>query len=198
MRGGGRFGLLTAAALVMGLLVMDVVPAAGTTFVSETGLLGNYYLADAESTPAAACGYGHEVPPNGAWFKWMKVQPPTVYAADRDSGVIDHRKVSWQFKLQIRRYDSTGKWKTVASSDVQKAKAYENLAAPFTAMRVDWKPHHSDPVIFKDLRALVIIKFYKPNGKVEGTAKFIVDWYKRKEPWWTPIRNTCPNYVTEG
>jgi hypothetical protein len=198
MRGRGLIGLLGAMALVTGLLVAGAGSAAGTTFVGETGLLGNYYLADTDTTPAATCGYGNEVPPNGAWFKWMKVQPPTVYAADRDSGVIDHRRVSWQFKIQTRPYESTGSWKTVAVSEKQKAKAYENLAAPFTAMRVDWRPHHSDPVVFKHVRALVIVKFYKPNGTVEGTAKFLVDWYKNKTPWWTPIQNDCDVYTTSG
>src|SRR4051794_7249073 len=77
-------------------------PVAAFSEVSRSGSVGPYSVTDTVDSPDATCLYGAADATQTAWFKAMKVQPPTVFAADRDSNVRDHRKVSWQFKIQAR------------------------------------------------------------------------------------------------
>jgi hypothetical protein len=187
-------GLAFAA---QGLLQPGIVSAFSGT---ETGLVGHYGLTDLYASPGSTCKYGKQVPPNGAWFKWMTVTAPNVYAADRNSGVRDHRKVSWQFRIQVVPF-SGGSWKTVAHSSIQRATAYDDQAAPFTPMKVYWKPSRTGPNAGAlKVRAMVIIKWYKPGGGIEGKVKGTIDYYLMKMPWgnFTSSQPYCQDYTTSG
>lgn len=200
----GRRGQLVAAlALTLSASFALAGPAAAYTVISETGLVGEYSLNESAESPAATCGYGKEVPPNSAWFKWMKVRAPQVRAADRNSSVREHRHVTWQFKIQRRQYpaDSAAPWQTVASSNVQGATAYEDQNAPFTQMKVYWNARqYEQPADYYIARALVIIKWFKPGGGVEGTVKLTPTYYAGKTPWGTTTFSTdyCATETTSG
>jgi hypothetical protein len=178
---------------------LAVGPVGAYSNISETGMVGPWSLNDTSGTPGATCGYGNEYPPDNAGFRWMNVKPPIVYAADRNSDKIDHKLVKWYWKLQRAHYPGTSGWKTIDTSDTQSATAYENQAAHFSAMRISHSvgnPADSD-LLF---RALVIIKWVKADGSVEGTAKATIDWYKAKAPWGDNVfgQPFCQAVTTEG
>lgn len=176
-------------------------PAAAYTVISESGLVGNYSLPDSAGSPGATCAYGQEVPPNWAWLKWMKVRAPQAFAADRNSGARDQRRVSWQFKIQRAPYDMSEPWQTVATSVVQRRTAYEDQAAAFTPIQVNYNATTSQPGSENDLlRALVILKWYRPNGSVEGTVKLAPTNYRNKSPFGvnTTGNSWCQARVTSG
>jgi hypothetical protein len=189
---------IALAFVVQGLVQPALVSA--YTVISEAGLHGNYSLTESYAAPATKCAYGKQVPPNGAWFRFMRVAPPTVFAADRNSAIRDHRRVSWQFKIQVMPF-SGGLWQKVASSGIQKATAYEDLAAPFSAMKLYWKPSRTGPNAGAlKVRTLIVIRWYKPGGAVEGTVKLTADYYYLKMPWGNTTSGAtyCQDYVTSG
>ncbi|MGI8929346.1 MAG: hypothetical protein ACR2H0_07785 [Candidatus Limnocylindrales bacterium] len=62
-------------------------------------------MTDSAVSPSATCGYGPAEPPHDwAWLDWMKLRAPRVYAADRNAGVREQRRVSWQFKVQLKTW----------------------------------------------------------------------------------------------
>jgi len=189
---------IALAFVAQGLLQPALVSA--YTVISESGLHGNYWLTESAAAPATKCVYGKQVPPNGAWFRFMRVKPPTVFAADRNSAIRDHRRVSWQFKVQVMPF-SGGSWKKVASSGIQKATAYEDQAAPFSAMKVYWKPSRTGPNAGAlKVRNLIVIRWYKPGGAIEGKVKLTADYYYLKMPWGnaTSGQAYCQDYTTSG
>ncbi len=194
---GKRFvvALSLAAFAITGLAVG---PVGAYSNVTETGMVGQWSFNDTSGTPGATCSYGPEYPPDYAGFRWMKVRPPVVFAADRDSNKIDHKRVKWFWKLQRAHYPMND-WKTIATSAVQSATAYDNQAAHFSALRINHNvgnPDFSD-VVF---RAFVVIKWVKADGSVEGTAKATIDYYKGKMPWGDAVYSSpfCQKVATAG
>ena len=187
-------GALMFAAVIAG-------PAAAYTVVSESGTHGSYSITDSLTKPGATCRYGNGEPPNNwAWLDWMTVLAPRVFAADRNSSVRDHRQVSWQFKIQ-RTADNTTAWHTVASSAVQKATAWDNQAASFTSMKITYNAYTTATGSENDiLRALVILKWYKPSGAVEGTVQLTPTHYLFKSEWGIATGGNpwCVARATEG
>jgi hypothetical protein len=187
--------LSLAAFAVAGLAV---APVGAYSNVTETGMVGHWSLNDTSGTPGAVCNYGPEYPPDYAGLRWMSVKPPVVFAADRDSNKIDHKLVKWSWKLQRAHYP-TNDWKTIDSSAVQSATAYDNQAAHLSALRINHNvgnPDNTD-VLY---RALVVIKWVKADGSVEGTAKTTIDWYKGKQPWGDTVFGNpyCQEVATAG
>ena len=197
------FRTLLAVALALPFVLVSAGPTAAYQVLVENGLHGHYGLDDTYLVPGGTCKYGEIVYSNWAYLIWMKVKAPQVFAADRNSEMRDHRVVSWQFKLQRKRYEATT-WKTIKSSAIQRMTAYEDQAAPFTALTINYDAENEDPshdpngpnIIF---RALVIIKWYKPDNSVEGTVKLIPDYYKTKSYWnASPSSGYCTRYNTNG
>jgi hypothetical protein len=187
--------LSLAAVAVAGLAVG---PVGAYSNVTETGMVGPWSLNDTSGNPGATCKYGPEYPPDFAGFRWMNVRPPVVFAADRNSSKIDHKRVKWFWKLQ-RAHGQTNDWKTIATSAVQSAIAYENQAANLSALRIYRTVGNPD---FTDInfRALVVIKWVKADGSVEGTAKATIDWYQTKAPWGILVGGQpyCQRVATAG
>src|SRR4051794_33385346 len=98
--------------------------AAAIIYQHQTGLIGPWSWNDSSTTPSVTCKYGASSDGNAYPIRKLIVQPPTAYAADRDSGKIDKRTISWQFQIQQKLYPN-GTWKVIASSAVQKAVATE-------------------------------------------------------------------------
>lgn len=195
----GLKALRSAVALMLALplLITLAAPAAAYTIVSQTGMVGEWYLTDSVDTPGATCRYTGEYPPNYAYFRSMKLRAPTVRAADRDSTVIDQKRVQWSWKLQRAPYPGNT-WTTVATSAKQTKVAYENQAAAFTPLQINLNTGLSpDDTVF---RAMVIIKFLRNNGTVEGTVKAVVDYYRMKNPWSTVTSSQpwCSQLTTSG
>lgn len=196
----GRSVVLAAllAALVLGA---GALPVSAYTVLKETGLVGEYYLIDSFDTPAAKCVYGNEVVySNWVWIKSFTVFAPVVRAADRNSNKRDKRRVSWQFKLQHAR-DPIYNWKVVKSSPIQYGTAYEDQAAPFTKMKVSYSPKFS-LTEGQDgrFRPVIIIKWYKKDGSVEGRAKLIPSYYTFKSLYGTNnnAHDWCSTVATDG
>jgi hypothetical protein len=165
-----------AVALALGAVLGSGVPVAAYTVLSETGLLGSYTFTESMAAPRARCGYSSRIG-DYQYLRFMRLGPPTVLAADRNSDKRDTRIAGWRFLIQRLGTDLTT-WTTVAQSPIQKARAYEDAAAPFTAMRVNYSA--SRP--FRDFRAVVVINWYRPNGTVEGRARLAAQYYQLRDP----------------
>lgn len=167
--------LALAAVVLAGL----AGPAAAYTIVSETGMIGSWSLTDTAATPGATCRYGAVQPPNHTYLRWVKVRPPVVYAADRSAEKIDRKKIVWFWRLQRKSLNGTT-WHTVGTSTRQSAFAYENQPAPFSASTIY---ENGSTNAFSFYRALVVIRWVKANGTIEGAAKATVDYYRLKSPF---------------
>jgi hypothetical protein len=173
-----------AAVIIVALAAAG--PVAAFTEVSRVGAVGPYSITDTFESPDSTCLFRAEDSTHHAWFKGMKVQPPTVFAADRVSELRDHRKVSWQFKIQARDLNAAdSKYKAVASSAIQRGTAYEDAAAPFSPMKMSYDarnlPFTSTSAYV--IRTLLIIKWYKPGGGVEGSVKAVSTYYRYNSPF---------------
>jgi hypothetical protein len=196
-------GLRFAAGMVvaMSFALAAAGPAAAYQVISETGPHGDYWLDDSSGTPAGICTYGPVVYDNWAYLVSMRVKAPHVFAADRNSDKRDHRVVTWQWKLQRKKFDATT-WKTIKSSAIQKKTAYEDAQAPFTGMTINYNSekddmdHNGPSVVF---RALVIIKWFKPDGSVESTIKLVPSYYEDRTYWAAPPNTDyCDRVDTNG
>jgi hypothetical protein len=192
------FRSLLALVLAAPLLMALAGPTAAYTIVSQTGMVGEWYLTDSSETPGATCSYGAEYPPNNANFRWMKLRAPNVRAADRNSNVIDQKRVQWFWKLQRGTFNSST-WTNVATSAKQTKVAYENQAAAFTPLQINFNTGMSaqGDTLF---RAVVTIKFLRNNGTAEGTVKATLHYFRIKSPFgtFTSSQKWCQQTTTSG
>ncbi len=184
-------------ALLMALLMSS--QASAIIYTHSTGLVGPWSFNDTYDAPNVTCKYGPTSDNNHYFMTKIKVLPPTVYAADRDSAKVDTRQVSWQFKIQRKLYP-TGKWKVVASSAVQHATAKDNHAAAFSALTLKHDGHKGGLTSALVVRIQVLIKWYKPNGSVEGKVLFRPSYYTFTTPDFssTSSQHWCQEVATSG
>lgn len=175
-----RRSLIIAVGALMALTAAG--PASAYTVVKDEGSRGEFWFNETETTPLARCGYSDPNAAGDARFRWMRVLAPGIFAADRTTE-RDSRIVGWFFKLQ--RMMPTGPWQTIARSPEQKARAYDDAAAVLTAKKVYFKGK-IDGSLF---RAVVVMKWYKPNGSVAGKVVLRPSYYSVK---WTV---GTPDYV---
>ena len=193
--------LSAVAALPIALVfvILAASPVAAIQSVKTTGAVGHWSFNESFGAPFVLCSYGPTTDGNHYSMTKIKVQPPPVFAADRNSGKVDSRTVSWQFQIQ-RKNVSFGKWKVVASSKVQRATAKDNAAAPFTALSLkhSGKPAANDSSWI--VRVQVLIKWYKPSGSVEGTVFFRPTYYTFSTPDFsaTSSQQWCQEVETNG
>lgn len=194
------FKFLISSATAILLATALVGPAAAYTPLSESGQHGSYSLTDWPETPGAKCTYGEVVYANWAYLVSMKVFAPHVFAADV-SGERDQGVVGWKWQLQWKEYDKVT-WHTIKSTGTQKRTAYDDQEAAFSAMKLNYNSEMDDPshlggnIIF---RAKVIIKWYAPNGSVEGKVTLKPDWYETDTYWAAgPSDNYCQRVNTDG
>jgi hypothetical protein len=172
--------------------------ASAIIYTHQTGLVGPWSFNDNSTTPGVTCKYAATTDGNHYSMTKITVQPPTVFAADRNSGKVDSRKVSWQFQIQ-RKQIPDGTWKVVGGSAVQHATAKDNAAAPFTKLALS---HH--PKVANDpswvVRVQVLIKWYKPTGGVEGSVLFRPSYYRLMSPNFnsTGSQPYCQEVETNG
>jgi hypothetical protein len=166
-------------ALLFALLLSG--QASAMIYTHQTGLVGPWSWNDTFDAPGVLCKYAASPDANHYAMRKIVVQPPTVKAADRNSGKIDKRAVSWQFQIQ-RKLSPDGTWKVVATSATQKATATENAAAPFTAITL--KHFVANTTMYSEwiVRIQVLIKWYKPAGGVEGSILFRPSYYRYSTP----------------
>lgn len=173
-------------AVALAMLLSLAGPAAAYEIVSDSGPRGEFMLVDTADMPGGRCGYSAENMAGVARFRWLRVRAPQVFAADRNADQRDSRIVGWSFKIQ--RLQPGGAWTNVAASSEQRARAYQDAAANLDPKKVYFHGTNDG----SQYRALVIIKWYKPNGSVEGKVKLLVSYYGVK---WTV---GTPDYVYSG
>ena len=162
-------------------LALALVPTPAVAYsMSESGLVGEYSYSEGPDTPFATCGYdGPEAPDNWIWLNWVRVTAPSVTSADRNSATRDRRTVSFQLKIQRAVRDSGDPWRVVKSSPIQKAPAWDDQAAALSQIKLFYTPRkttfNGQNGIF---RAMVVVKWLKRDGTVEGTAKMWPSYYR--------------------
>ena len=177
-------GLTLAASVAALSLALLPVPA-GAYSSTESGLVGEYSYSEGPDTPFATCGYAGPIgPDNWIWLNWMRVTPPTVTAADRNSETRDRRTVSFQLKIQRNTLFSSDPWKVVKSSTIQKAPAWDNEEAALSPIKLSYTPRktisNGQKAVF---RAMVVIKWIKRDGTVEGSAKMWPTYYRENSTY---------------
>jgi hypothetical protein len=161
--------------------------------------VGEYSYSESSETPIATCGYaGPEGPDNWIWLNWVRVTAPTVTAADRNSATRDRRTVSFQLKIQRNTLGSGAPWSVVKSSRVQKAAAYDDQAAALSPIKLYFTPKktifNGQNAIF---RAMVVVKWLKKDGSVEGTARIWPSYYRlNSRNYSTPYPTTEDDYCS--
>jgi hypothetical protein len=192
-----RFVIALMGALV--LAVASAGAASATIYQHQTGIIGPWSWNDTSGAPSVLCKYGQSADNNHYPMRKIVVQPPTVYAADRNSNKIEKRTISWRFQLQ-RKLLPDGKWKTLAkASSVQKATATENSPATFSPITLKHLPKNA-AVDGWTIRVQVLIKWIVPStGAVEGTMLFRPSYYHALSsgfdfvggnPWCTEVQTT--------
>ena len=199
LRGLGIVGSVAALALAL-------LPTAAHAYsTSESGLVGEYSYNEGPDTPFATCGYAGPVgPDNWIWLNWMRITAPTVTAADRNSETRDRRTVSFQLKIQRNTLFSSDPWQVVKSSAIQKAPAWDDQAAALSPIKLYFTPQktisNGQNAVF---RAMVVIKWIKRDGTVEGSAKMWPTYYRENSPYHSkpyPIKGDgfCSAISTDG
>jgi hypothetical protein len=203
-RAAGRITLKRLFALVLALpfLLLNAGPTAASQVIVDEGSHGPYSFDDTMASPGGTCTYGDVVYANWAYLKQIQVNPPHVFAADRHASRRDHRAVSWQVLLQRKHYEAT-KWHTIKRSSIQRATAYDNQEAAFSAITVrynsekeDLDHNSSESIVY---RAKVVIKWYRRDGSLEAVVKLAPDWYTTDTYWAaSPSSAECSRINTDG
>jgi hypothetical protein len=187
---------LSLAALALGGLAVG--PVGAQSHVNESGDVGEWHLNDYGATPGANCVYGPEYAPDYAGLRKVKALAPIVYANDHNPAIRDHQTVKWYWQLQRAHYPELS-WKTLDTSNVQAATAYEDARAHFSPMSINHNVGNPD---FTDnvYRVKVFIKWVKADGSVEGKANATVDFYKGRAFGYTWVGSNawCQEVATQG
>ena len=161
----------------MSLIVLLAMagPASAMVIIDSHGQTGDWGFlpSDDSSSPAGKCGYSDRLADTYAHLRWIKVRGPEVAARDITGG-RDHQMVSWQVKIQ--RQAPGGAWKTIKSSPVHSATAYDDQSPDFSPIKVS-----VDGKTYQLWRAVIIVKWWR-NGSVEGWVKARIEFYSVK---WT-------------
>jgi hypothetical protein len=193
-----RVLIALTAALV--LAIASAGSASATIYQHQTGIIGPWSWNDTSASPGVLCKYGQSADNNHYPMTKIVVQPPTVYAADRNSNKIEKRTISWRFQLQ-RKLLPDGKWKTLAkASGVQKATATENSPASFSPITLKHVPKNASADGWI-VRVQVLIKWIVPGtGAVEGTMLFRPSYYHAVSPGFDFVgsRPYCGEVQTTG
>ena len=172
-----RVMLPTAITLGLVLSIGFAGSASAFQIITDEGVHGDVTLVDSEASPAGVCGYQLADSSGGSdtyVFHSMKIRAPKIFAADQNPDKRDSRIVSWRFILLEYPPGSPG-WFHVAKSKVQKARAYEDQAPAFTAQTVQYNGSQENTY-----RIRGVIKWFKPDGSIEGRVDLFVDWFKVK------------------
>ena len=145
--------------------------ASAYQILEQTGLVGTFQYSDSSVAPNAKCGY-ERVSDEFEYLRWMKVDAPQVWAADRNSDRRDSRIVSWRFELQ----KNIGPGYSTVGKSVQKARAYDDQPAAFTARKI----YFSSDTIAHEYIAQVTIRWLKKDGSVEGKVRLRLQFYANK------------------
>jgi outer membrane protein TolC len=120
-------------------------------------------------------------------------------AQDRLKRVLNVDPAQWNVPIVPTDQVRSENVKIDLDRGVQSAMAYENQAANFSALRIYrnvGNPAFSDTAY----RALVVIKWVKADGSVEGTAKATIDVYQGRQPWGNSEYSSpmCAEVATAG
>jgi len=160
-----------------------VAPAAAYS-AAESGLVGPYAVNDSSADPFATCTYLDPGMGNWIWLDWFRVKAPIVYAADRNSSKRESRKITFQLKIEKHSFGSPDPWKVVDSSPTQRATAYDDQPAPLNPIKFYFTPnktfHNGQSGQY---RVMMLIKWLKNDGSVEGSVKIWPTYYKKNSPY---------------
>jgi hypothetical protein len=168
---GRRSRVATAALVALVMAVGLTLPASAWVALKDQGTRGNFVLDDSGAHPGAKCGYAPADEHATAYFRWMKVFAPKMWARST-SGGRDHQQVSWKFQLQ--KSVNSGPWQNIRTSATQTRTAYDDTPAAFTALKVYYNGNFADK-----LRAIVTMKWLR-NGSAEGLVKLRLEYYSVK------------------
>lgn len=178
---------------VAGLLVlcMSGVANAAVPPEQQTGAIGGYYIKDSGSTVGVTCWY-QETSPNHHKLDHFTFKAPTATWPDQDAGnPNEHGKVAFSVWIQQANQPNVGPWSAVFKSSEQKTTIYESDGYRSLGTKtVSW--HSSQDVYF---RAIVWLRWIKPNGNTKGTLKHWMDNYliRGSVAYMVPSVGTCPN-----
>jgi hypothetical protein len=170
-----RRSFLTLGA-VLALTVAGALPAAAAT---TTGQVGHFAIGDVEGAEIVNCRY-NDASGTPKLDKFV-AKPPKVWWPDTDSGNDNQQgKVGWRIVIQKTGNPDTGPWSTTYRSTWVKKTAREDQpfqdaadAAPFTARGILWNRTGNNTVF----RVIYVLRWYRANGTVMGTAKHTVVYY---------------------
>src|SRR4051812_18797083 len=158
----GRLSFALALGAVLVLAFSG--PVAAYYVLSDTGTHGYYKLEDDSGRPGGKCGYSAADAHGIAYFRWMKVMTPEIWARDITAG-RDAQKVSWKFKLQRSVGSESGPWRTVATSPTETVTAHDDTPASLTVRKASFNGTDYNQYF----RAVVTIKWLR-HGAVEGSV----------------------------
>lgn len=154
-----------AAILCASLVLTEAIPATAAP---------RFWVTDTPEKPGASCHYtinrylGMDV------FESMWVRAPEIrWVGTSPSKTNERGTVGWRVRLQ-RRLSTT--WRTVKTSKVVKGTATERLPAALRAITI--RPDATYPDGSVEWRAVVVLIWYKPNGKALSKVSGIISNYR--------------------
>ena len=171
-----RSGLRLAFGIVFSISALGVLaaPAAAETVTQNCqGNCGSWQVEDASAPKrGGSCFYSGSYP-----YKLTSVsaREPLMHG-----DYATKTKVGWRFRIQ-RQNTNGGSWNTIFTSGYQTAKASNSIPAYGSGhgfSRRSWTAP-SNPNGYR-YRIALDLKWWKPNGNVDGTLSLKYDWYKRE------------------
>jgi len=174
VRGRGIRTSAFVAVAALALLITAEGPAAAFTVTGQSGLTGPYSLTDAMSPAgyqAVVCSYSTA----GSKLTLVTAHHPVVKARNRTAG-RDSQVVAWQFIVQHATPSGTT-FTTLYASPFARAKAYDNLAAPFADRSWQAPP---DPT--GKYRVVIVVRWYVPGSTtaIAGQVKLRDGFYESR------------------
>jgi hypothetical protein len=162
------FGVLAALAV----LALGAGPALADVDIFTKGTVGRHWLRDTPDKPGAKCTYTSGDAP---WLlTTFKVRAPFVFAIDRNEK-RNRELVGWRFLIDTYDPNNSSEGAHIFyRSPLQRAWAYDDMPAPFSAMSVTPDVPDND----YQYRLFVKMFWYRPDGSVRGSSVHVLTQYK--------------------
>jgi hypothetical protein len=169
-----------------GLVVVMTVAAAALSLsqpalageISRSGTIGHYKVVDTKTDQSVLAHYRWYNGDNLGWLKKFVVDPPRMKAV---AGRSD-QTVGWQFYVERKDcgFTSCSRWKKTYTSPEMTAVTDDSHNAAFmpASVRVYVPCGHLCEDLVSAYRVTIKMIWHKPNGNVQGTARYRIVWYE--------------------
>jgi hypothetical protein len=169
-------GLVIAGTVAISALAIAQPALAGD--LGQTGTVGHYRVVDTKTDQSVLAHYRWYNGDNLGWLKKFVVDPPRMKAVAGKSA----QTVGWKFYVEREDcgFFGCGNWHKTYTSPEMTAVTDDSTNASFgqASVRVYVPCGHGCEDLASAYRVTIKMIWHKPNGNIQGTAKYRIVWYE--------------------